>query len=154
MLFKSPEIGLQWLRCHHKTKEAVTSIDAQVQLWRLPELTITSLARTHAENTTIYLGTFLREGHEPAEALAMAEEKLSYHLEGVECAADFRSSGEPYSPSTNDRIHGWMKDQFPSDRYEVLFHDVGRGMHHHLAFKDHGRLEAWKAARAIGKGTA
>lgn len=154
MLFKSPEIGLQWLRCHDKTRAAVTSIDAQVQLWRLPQITITELSRTHADNTVIYLDAFLKEGHAPDEALAMAEEKLSYHLEGVECACDFRSSGEPYSPKDNDRIHGWMKEQFPSEKWEVLFHDVGRGLHHHIASKQRDRLEAWKAARASGKGTA
>lgn len=154
MLFKSPELGLQWLRCHPKTRTAITSVDAQIQLWRLPQITVTELSRTHGQNVAIYTDMFLKEGLEPDEALARAEAKLSYHLEGVESACDFRSSAEPYSPADNDRIHGWMKDQFPGAQWEILFHDVGKGLHHHAAFKCRDRLDAWVAAHRAGKGLA
>lgn len=152
MLFKSPELGLQWLRCHPKTRTAVTAVDAQIQLWRLPEITITELARTANQNTAIYVAMFLREGLEPDEALSRAEAKLSYHL--VDAAADFRSSKEPYSSADNDRIHGWMKEQFPSAQYEVLFHDLGLGLHHHIAAKAKDLLDVWALAHRAGKGTA
>ncbi len=152
MLFKSPELGLQWLRCHPKARAAVTAVDAQIQLWRLPEVTITELSRTYQQNVGIYTAAFLKEGHPPDEALAMAEEKLSYHL--VDAACDFRSSKEPYSSTDNDRIHGWMKEQFPSASYEVLFHDLGTGLHHHIAAKQKDLLDVWALAHRAGKGQA
>ncbi len=144
MLFKSPEVGLQWATCNPKTRAAVTFVDAQIQSWGLPQITITELSRTHQQNIEIYTKAFLKEGHAPDEALALAEAKVSYHL--IDCAADFRSSGAPYSSKDNDRIHGWMKERFPSEDFEVLFHDLGSGLHHHLAAKQRDLLAAWISA--------
>jgi hypothetical protein len=136
MLFKSPEIGLQWAHAHPETRTAVTFIDSQIKAWGLPQITLTDVVRTPDEQERIYLPTFLARGFSETEARQEARAKFSWHL--CECAVDFRSSGAPYSEPDSKRIWDFMSESFKSPMWELLFHDVGLGKHFHVGYRDYG----------------
>ncbi len=84
----------------------------------------------------------MNEGLSETNARHKAETHFSWHL--PMCAADFRSSGERYSPPDVARILFWMKSRYQSPMWEVLSHDAGTGLHFHLGHRDFEWRRKWE----------
>jgi hypothetical protein len=133
VLFKTPLIGTQYASLHPALKRALTELDSVVTGWGLPQITLTEALRTRAENTGIYTAQYLAQDH-----LCMT-------------AADYRSSGLPYSATDWDRVQKWLKSKYQKPMWEVLVHDIGIGLHGHLAICDFNWRRKFEQQEATAK---
>lgn len=131
MLFKTTAIASQFRNLHPDLRAVLHVLDAQLEFWKLPPLTVTDAIRTQEEQERIYTPHYLAKGFPEDEARRMARRKFSWHLAGT--GADFRSSGQPYSDEEVDQISEWLHVKCSGPEWELLFHDVGHGKHFHVA---------------------
>lgn len=159
MLYKTTAIASQFRGSHPALKTLFFVLDAQLDFWKLPPLTVTDAHRTREEQRTLYTPHYLAKGFSLANAQRMAENKFSWHL--AKCALDFRSSGQPYSDDEEDKISLWLDDKCkapPAEpgepeplTWELLLHNLGYGRHFHVAVRDwdwHSRWEREQRGRA------
>lgn len=149
MLFKTTSIGAQYASLHPALRRALTELDGIVAGWGLPEITLTEAMRTRADNTAIYTAQYLSDGMSREDAEKKAAHRFSYHL--CLCAADYRSSGLPYSAEQWDKIQKRLKAKYQKPLYEVLVHDVGIGLHGHLAICDFSWRKKFEQQEATAK---
>lgn len=76
----------------------------------------------------------------PEEREAWARAKFSWHC--ALCAVDIRN--RVYSRAQRKVIMDFLRYGTNATEWEVLEHDVGRGDHIHLAFRDIDRKKAWR----------
>lgn len=139
MLFKAPRLATEYPTLHPELRRVLAELEKQLAAWGLPSLTITEALRTPDDQERLYWKRELKPGVTEEHARALARARPSWHLH--HCAADFRNS--VYGPRDRRRIHYWLTQRCPSDEWEVLMHDIGRGDHFHVARKD----ESWRKAR-------
>lgn len=132
MLFKTPSISAQFEAVHPELREALEELDADLRGDGLPELTVTDVGRTTAEQEEIYWRRYHLPNVSEAAARAKARRKFSWHLCGA--AVDFRCW--QYTPEQRRRIRAWIYRRCPSPLWEFLEHDTGSGVHFHLGRQD------------------
>lgn len=148
MLFKTPAMEAQFRDAHPELQTAVADVDERVTSWGFPPICVTDVFRTKAENVATYMAKNLRQGMDPHEARKDAELRRTFHFCGA--AADFRSSGAPYTTEQEAKIFSFLRAAFPATGWETLLHNVSTGVHFHLAIKDWDRLHEWeKQQRAL-----
>lgn len=134
MLFKTTRIGSEYPTLHKDLREKLSALETYLKAWSLPGLTITDAQRTVDEQEALYLPVYRKQGASEDDARKLARHRFSWHLLG--CAADFRSSGPPWSKAATGRVNAWLKVNCPGALWEVLEHDLGTGLHFHLARRD------------------
>lgn len=142
MQFKTTVLATGYMGAHPRLRRALTEFDEQLAAWKLPELMVTDVLRTHEENVDIYRKFYRKQGHTVADADRLAKARFSWHMVG--CAADFRSSKEPYAIPDAVRITRWLRSKHPSPMWEVLKHSVGLGEHWHLAFCEYAKRREYE----------
>ncbi len=142
MLFKSTAIASQFRDLHPDLKAVLYVLDAQLDFWKLPPLTVTDALRSADEQEALYTTHYLKKGFAQDEAERMARKKFSWHRVGT--AVDFRSSGHPYTDDERDQISQWLHEKCPSPEWELLFHDIGHGKHFHVARQDFLWRRKWE----------
>lgn len=146
MLFKTTAISTQFRDLHPDLRGLLHVLDAQLEVWKLPPFTVTEALRTKEGQEHIYWAQFSSKGFSEEEARRMARRKFSWHMCG--CAADFRSSGQPYSDDERDQISEWLKDKCGGSAWELLEHDIGHGRHFHVAKRDFSWRHKWERGGA------
>lgn len=146
MLYKTTAIASQFRALHPDVRSLLYVLDAQLEFWKLPPLTVTDAVRTEDDQERLYLAHYLAKGFLEDEAKRMARKKFSWHL--ARCAADFRSSGKPYIDEELDQISLWLHEKCPGSEWELLLHDVGHGKHFHVAKRDFLWRRQWEQGRA------
>jgi hypothetical protein len=136
MLFKTALIGSQYPRLHVDLRRALSDLEKQLKKWGLPSPTVTDASRSVAEQEELY---WKREWPNlpEKEARMNARRKFSYHL--VDCAADLRTA-DPQKALAWLEGYTWPT----SELWELLVHNVGTGLHLHVAFKDIARRKAFE----------
>jgi hypothetical protein len=139
MKFKTPELAEQFARVHPLTHEAVTKLDEWSKGRHFPEVTVTHVYRTPQVQEGIYWkGIFAAGGLTEEAAKAKARSKFSWHLVG--CGCDLRNI--EYSADQLVAVVNFLREGRDDSAWEILSHDVGRGSHLHVGFKD----TAWRVA--------
>lgn len=146
MLFKSTAMASEFRDLHPDLRSVLLVLDAQLDFWKLPPLTITDLLRTPVDQERLYTPQYLAKGFSDEDARRMARKKFSWHLVGA--AADFRSSGPPYSDDERDRVSEWLNQKCGGSGWELLLHDIGHGKHFHVGRRDWTWKGRWEAGRA------
>lgn len=147
MLYKSARIKAEWQLLHTQVRNAWFELDAWLQGQGLEGVTITDVGRTPAENFGIYRARYIAQGMEPAAAEEKAASRFTWHDSELMCAADGRGSGEPWGDEVYARVLAWVTARCPVGQFEVLEHDVGRGRHLHIAFRDFLKRREWEQRR-------
>jgi hypothetical protein len=144
VLFKTLAIGTQWTVIHPELRSAIGQLGTALEDWGLPPLTVTEALRNAREQEEIYWRTYAAKRLDEAAAREKARHQFSWHLLG--CAADFRGS-KPWAPEEERRIRTWLGERCEKPKWEVLFHDVGQGLHFHVAVRDYGWRRRWAMTR-------
>lgn len=132
MLFKTTDLSAEFFRIHPELRRALFELDAKIEGWDFPPLTLVHLHRTVEQQEQLYWGTF--SGVDEAAARAKARRKFSWHL--ADCGADLRS--RDYSEEQANQIRAWIAERCPSPMWEFLpeEHAGSTGPHFHLARQD------------------
>jgi hypothetical protein len=132
VLFKDPPISPELFRVHPELRRVLFELDAKIDGWGFPPLTVTHLARTVAQQEEFYWRTF--SGLPEAAAREKARRKFSWHL--CLCAADLRH--RDYSPEQAAQITAWVQERCASPLWELLVEETtGTGPHFHLGRRDY-----------------
>lgn len=113
-------MAAEWFNLHPRVREKLVALDDWSRKQLLPEPVITHINRTPSEQAAIYQG----------------KKRFSWHM--CLCAVDLRNF--TYTAEQLGRVYAFLTDNHDPELWEVLSHDVGRGDHLHLAFRD----AAWK----------
>lgn len=149
MFYKTSYIAQQYITQDSELRRVLSDLDDELAERGIAAFTITEGWRRHSENIATYTANYLAEKKTLAEAKRLAEEQFSYHLVGS--AVDFRSSGKehgtPYTTKERLFILEWLRPRCPKDKWEVLEHNVGTGLHFHLARKNLDARAKWEASK-------
>lgn len=141
--FKTPAMEAQFKSVHPELRVMLHDIDEWLFDSGLERMTITDVLRTREEQERIYTPYYLARGFSEAESRQLARERFSWHLVGS--AADFRHTVHPYSTAELQKIDAHLKKTCPSDKWELLLHDMGHGLHFHMARRETYRPKAGAA---------
>lgn len=147
MLFKTPRIQSEWDRQEPELRAVLEELDAHLKYWGMAPLMLTELGRTGAEDFAIYLREGLKNGLSARHAKWAAEHHFTFHF--VDCAADFRSSGKPWTRAEDARVFAWLRKRCPVGEWGLLQHDAGTGLHFHLELKKKARRDAWEKSQGV-----
>lgn len=136
MKFLKPELEMEFGALHPSTRGLAEDLDAWSLENGVPEVVVTHVLRTADDSERLYLPMYLKLGYTPEEARRRARARFSWHLVG--CAVDLRNSH--YTAVQRKQVMQYLRQHCPSGTCELLEHDIGRGNHIHLAFKD----EQWR----------
>lgn len=145
MNFKTPRIQSEWDRQEPELRDVLLELDAHLMFWGLPNITVTELHRTKEEAFKLYFAEGRAKGLSAQNAKWRAQRRFTYHF--CDCAADFRSSGKPWTKAETDRVFAWLRKRCPVGAWGLLFHDAGTGPHFHLELKSKERRDAWEQAQ-------
>jgi hypothetical protein len=132
--FKTPAMEAQFKSVHPDVRVLVHDLDEWLFESKMERLTVTDVWRTAEEQERIYTPYYLARGFSEKESRQLARERFSWHRVGS--AVDFRHSVKPYSQEEQDRIFAWLKAQCPTEKWELLLHTVGHGLHFHVARRE------------------
>lgn len=141
MLFKTASIGAQWANIHPVVRIVLGELDDVLAGWSLSTLTITDAERGLDTQEELYWKSYMAAGFVEAVARQKARAKFSWHL--ASCAADFRGS-KPWGPENEAKVFQWLKQRCPGPQWETLYHEVGAGLHFHVAYRDFSWRRQWE----------
>lgn len=141
MLFKTPTIGTQWASIHPSVRAVVGELATALDVWKLHPLTITDAIRTQEQQEILYWRSYLKDGVAALAARDKARRQFSWHM--ASCAVDFRGSKQ-WRNSEERRIMAWLRKRCPAPQWECLLHEVGHGLHFHIACKDFAWRRQWE----------
>lgn len=132
-LFKSPDLSREFFRIHPELRRVLFELDAKLDAWGWPELTVTHLHRTVGQQEEFKWRGFIAHGLDEAAAREKARRKFSWHL--ADCAADLRR--HVYAPEQLREIRAWIYERCPSPIWEFIDEETGgTAPHMHLARQD------------------
>lgn len=135
MLFKHYWLSQQFSLVHPKVREIAEELDRFLQTQGLQDMVITHVYRTAEEQEKFYWESVQKTLHCTEEiAKETARKKFSWHR--VYCAIDIRNS--TYDKATREKILKFLKTGRADSSWEILMHDVGRGDHFHVGYRDFG----------------
>lgn len=114
MKFKFAHLRDEFPNLHPETWRAAMALDHWSIERKFPEVVVTCVDRSLADQKEIY-----------------GDHRFSWHL--VRCAVDIRNSH--YSIDQLGRVLEFLKDG-RDEGWEILNHDVGKGSHIHVGFRD------------------
>ncbi len=135
MKFKNPALEMEFVAgLHPEVKAVMTDLDEWCQANGYPEVFVTHVLRTRADQEVIYWQMIKNQnpGLSAADARKRARAKFSWHLGG--CAIDIRNKSYTKLQLANVMAH--LKLGKAPSRWECLSHDVGNGEHIHVGIKD------------------
>lgn len=133
MWFDKPNLGPEFSQLHPRVRKAAEDLDSWLIKKGLPQMTVTHVLRTPAMQESIYWEA-VKDTLKCTEEIARqtARNKPSWHL--WYCALDFRN--KVYTPAQKADIFKQLRDGRGDSIWEILMHDVGRGDHFHLGYRD------------------
>jgi hypothetical protein len=132
MNFKTPHLAAEFNVLHPELIETAMALDKFCVENKFPALVVTHVDRTIADQSRIYYKQYMRSGLTEAQAMEAASKRPSLHLHKSAC--DFRDY--IYTRQQIKLMLDFLFKRCPKERYEVLHHDVGSGMHFHLGIRD------------------
>jgi hypothetical protein len=145
MFFKFANLEMEYLASlHPKVKAKLEGLDKWLKDKGYPELVVTHVLRSPDFQENTYWKRIKSQSSgklSDVEAKAKARAKFSWHLVG--CAADLRNS--TYTAIQLRTIMAKLKENTNLSEYEILSHDVGRGEHLHIGYRDYGRRKEYEA---------
>lgn len=132
--FKTPALEAQFESLHPDVRVLLHDLDEWLFDSGMERLTVTDILRTREEQERIYTPYYLARGFSETESRQMARERFSWHL--VSSAADFRHSIRPYTQEEQGTILARLHGLCPKDKWELLLHDLGMGLHFHVARRE------------------
>jgi hypothetical protein len=149
MFFKFANLEMEYLASlHPKVKAKLEGLDKWLKDKGYPELVVTHVLRSPDFQENTYWKRIKSQSSgklSDVEAKAKARAKFSWHLVG--CAADLRNS--TYTAIQLRTIMAKLKENTNLSEYEILSHDVGRGEHIHVGYRDYGLRKAYESAPVV-----
>lgn len=123
---------------HQKTVELMGSIEAACLRLGYAHPVATHIYRYKSEQVKFYTPMYLKKGLTVEDAMKKAALRPTWHYWLT--AIDLRDW--VWTPAQVQRILVLAREQVADEpgKWEILYHDVGQGMHLHFAYKD----ESWK----------
>lgn len=141
MLFKYSYLAPEYALLHRKVTEAADALDAFLRAEGLPDMMVTHVFRTAGQQEDFYWKQYINDFHGvEAEARKLARNKFSWHR--VYCAMDIRNNC--YDRQAKERIFKFLKKGRESSQWEILLHDIGRGDHFHVGYRDYAARRKWE----------
>ncbi len=138
MVFKYPGLSREYSQLHPKVKALGDDLDIWVREQGWPDVMITHVVRTAAQQEAWYWKSIYDATKVTEElARAAARKKPSWHF--WYCAFDF--SSKRYSVTQERRILEYLQSGRGRPDWEIYGHNIGQGDHFHVAFRD----VSWKA---------
>ena len=140
MDFKYPYLRKQWALLHPEVCKAINDLDVWLTTQGLPVMTLTHIYRTPQEQELFYWKSVM-DDLKCTEQIArdIARKKFSWHR--AYCAVDIRNTN--FGPLDRTKIFKQLKAAHATDRWEILMHDVGRGDHFHVGYRDTEWKHRW-----------
>lgn len=132
--FKTPGIGAHWNRLHPDLRGLIRHLDDWLFDNGMERMTVTETFRTADEQQRIYTPFYLEQGFTPTEAGQLARRKFTWHAH--HSAVDFRHTIKPYTAEHHARILKRLQELCPREKWELLLHNVGSGIHFHVARRE------------------
>ena len=137
MRYKTPELEEQYKRLHPRLLSVTQELEDFCRKQAYPEPMATHIDRTRDQQEDIYWRIILAQGKgalTEAQARYQARNRFTWHF--VRCAIDLRDY--IYTPAQLAVLLPFLKTitTGKGKDYEFLYHDVGRGNHLHIGFRD------------------
>jgi hypothetical protein len=142
MLFKSPKIGGQFASLHPDLRAVLRALDVWAFDGGMESITITDAIRSADEQERLYTQHYLEKRYAPEDAARLARKRFTWHF--ASCAADFRHTVRPYTDEERRKIWLWLREHCPSPEWELLEHNLGFGLHFHVARRDFLWRRKWE----------
>jgi hypothetical protein len=131
--FKTAALEFEFDGVHPGVAATLHALDEYSEAMGLPEVVVTDVLRTPAQQEAIYWRALQKAGNlTEEEARSAARKKFSWHL--VAAAVDLRNTH--YSRAQLEEAVAFLKKGRSAPMWEVLSHDVGQGHHLHVGRKD------------------
>ena len=148
MLFKTTALASEFFRIHPELRRVLFGLDAKIDEWNFPSLTLTHLHRTLDQQEDFKWRRFAKQGLAEPEARTKARRLFSWHL--ADCGVDFRR--HIYEPAQLREIRAWIYERCPSPMWEFIDEEEGgTAPHFHLARQDFTWRQRYE--RDTGKST-
>jgi hypothetical protein len=135
--FLKASLEMEYGFLHPLVKEALADLDVYSKEAGLPEVLVTHCLRSKAEQEEIYFKSLMKQlSLSESQARSRARLKPSWHL--WNCAVDIRN--QHYRPPQLTLVMARLKTNRAPNKWEILSHDVGRGSHCHIGYRD----EEWR----------
>lgn len=135
MLFKSPELAVQFVRVHPVLKTLLAAFGNFCDQQGFPEPVATHILRVRDQQEDIYwriIHTQAKGELTEAQSRNQARHRFTWHF--VFCAVDLRDY--IYTKEQLAVLLGWLRRNTIEPQWELLYHDVGRGKHLHIGIRD------------------
>lgn len=143
MIFKGAAMLQESKQLHPDVKFALLDLDDFCKAKGYPEIVVTMVLRTAAQQEEIYWRQIANSMHlSEIEARKLARKKFSWHKVG--CAADIRN--RHYTKEQRGQIMLHLLEGRTKGPWEILEHDVGRGDHIHIGRRDFAFRSKWEAS--------
>jgi hypothetical protein len=120
----------EWPLLHPDVQEVVIALDSWTRAKGWPEVVVTDVLRTRAEQEALYWKSIMAAKKcTEFEARKSARSRFSWHM--CFCAADLRDSH--YTSAQLDEVVRWLRAHREPPMWEILDHTVGAGRHLHVA---------------------
>jgi len=140
MDFKYLHLRKQYALLHPKLQQIAVELDLWLTKNSFPVMIITHIYRTPQEQEAYYWKSVM-ESLNCSEPIARETARAKFSWHRVYCALDIRNSN--FDDVQRTRIYKQLKTGRDNSMWEILQHDVGRGDHFHVGYKDFDWRHRW-----------
>lgn len=130
---QNPQLAVEYSRIHPEVKKVCVLLEEFCVAHNLPEPMATHIKRTRDGQESIYWKQMMKPGISEAQARHDARNRWTWHF--VFCAIDLRDW--IYSDDQIVAVVAFLRKACTGPNWEFLYHDVGRGKHLHIGYRDH-----------------
>lgn len=149
MQYKYEHIRNEYLKLPGQVKEVMTDLEAYCRSKGYAEPMATEISRTRKRNIEYYTPGIMKKNPDftKEQAEAEAAKRWTWHL--VDCCIDLRDW--VWTPAQIQDILNFLKARCQGSLWEILYHDIGKGMHFHVGYRDFARRKEFELRESLGK---